>query len=209
MSDFEALKTGNQLLSTVYLGSFQDSLWTLGSYQDAGFRFVGYPSTDGNNNVFSLTSGLCISATCADPDAAWQFVRRLFTEEYQQSRNSYGFSVNANVFEQQRQEAMTIEYMTDENGDFLLDENGEKIINYKATVWLGDENFLEIPCMTQEQADQIMDLYESIHTISSYDKEIYDIVETEAAGYFAGQTALDEIVKRIQNRVSLYVAERK
>ena len=63
--------------------------------------------------------------------------------------------------------------------------------------------------MSKEQADQLMALYNSIHICSNYDNEIYKVVSAEAAGYFAGQTALDECVKRIQNRVSLYVAEQK
>ena len=54
-----------------------------------------------------------------------------------------------------------------------------------------------------------MALYNSIHTCSNYDAEISTVVNNETAGYFAGQTTLDECVKRIQNRVSLYVAEQK
>ena len=43
----------------------------------------------------------------------------------------------------------------------------------------------------------------------TYDQNILDIVKEETAGYFAGQKALDDTVRLIQNRVSLYVAEQK
>lgn len=204
-----ALLHGTQLLLNNYIYSIESLLWTLGEYGDEKLCFIGYPSQEGNNNSFSLVDGLCITTTCSDVNAAWQFVREVFTEEYQE--DSYdGLPTNANVFNRRLADVQTITYATDENGEYVLDENGEKVIIPKATIWDDEtQQTTDIACMSKELADQLMELYNSIHTCASYDAEIYNIVEQEAAGYFAGQTALDEIVKRIQNRVSLIVAEKK
>ena len=173
-----ALRGGMQLLMSIYIYSVDSILWNLADFGDEPVSYVGYPSQEGNNSTFTLNDGLCITTTCADQDAAWQFVRQLFTEEYQ--KESYnGIPTNANLFQQQLEAAQTIEYEKDDAG------------------------------MSKEQADQLVALYNSIHVCSNYDNEIYKVVSAEAAGYFAGQTALDECVKRIQNRVSLYVAEQK
>lgn len=204
-----ALRGGMQLLMSIYIYSVDSILWNLADFGDEPVSYVGYPSQEGNNSTFTLNDGLCITTTCADQDAAWQFVRQLFTEEYQ--KESYnGMPTNANLFQQQLEAAQTIEYEKDGAGNFVLDENGDKIIVPKASVWNDDtQESVDIACMSKEQADQLMALYNSIHICSNYDNEIYKVVSAEAAGYFAGQTALDECVKRIQNRVSLYVAEQK
>ena len=52
-----------------------------------------------------------------------------------------------------------------------------------------------------------MELLHSTTSVNSYDESILEIVREETGGYFAGQKTLDETVKIIQNRVSLYVAE--
>lgn len=208
LADHENLMNGNQLLASFYLYSFVDSLWTLAPYQDAAIRFIGYPSTQGNGSTFSLSGSLSITATCPDQAGAWQFVRQVFTEEYQSERMYYGLPTNANVFDRQLEEAMTVTYMTDADGNFILDENGEKIVEPKASYWVDENTTIDIDCMSQEQAQQLMDLYESIHSVKTYDEDVYEIVQEEAAGYFAGQTPLDEAVKRIQNRVNLYVKEK-
>lgn len=205
----DALLAGVQLLQSAYIYSPESVLYTIGGYGDTEVSYVGYPSQEGNTSVFSLADGLCITTTCASQDAAWQFVRQLFTEEYQ-SQHTDGMAVSANLFNKQLADVQTIAYETDENGMYLLDENGEKIVRPKAYVWdEATQESIPVDCMTAEQADQLMELYNSTTVCASYDRQISDIVSAEAEGYYAGQTALDEVVKRIQNRVSLYVAEKK
>ena len=204
-----ALRQGLQLLMPMYLYSVDSLLWDLSDFGDEPTTYIGYPSQEGNCSTFSLSDGLAITTACADQDGAWQFVRQLFTEEYQ--TNSYnGIPTNKNLFQKQLEAAQTIEYQTDENGQYVLDENGEKIVIPKASIWDDEtQQNIDIDCMSKEQADALMALYNSIHTCSNYDAEVTTVVTNETAGYFAGQTTLDECVKRIQNRVSLYVAEQK
>ena len=54
-----------------------------------------------------------------------------------------------------------------------------------------------------------MALYESIDSLYGYDQSIYAIIEEQIGAYFAGDKSLDETVKLIQNRASLYVNENK
>lgn len=42
-----------------------------------------------------------------------------------------------------------------------------------------------------------------------YDEDIYTIVEEEAQGYFAGTKSLEQTVATIQNRVQLYIDEKR
>ena len=104
---------------------------------------------------------------------------------------------------------MTVDYLTDSDGNYILDENGEKTVSPKASYWFDDDTTYDIDALTQEQVDQIMELYNSTELVSADDEEILNIINEETAGYFAGQKSLDDTVRLIQNRVSLYVAEQK
>ena len=205
----ESMKRGLQLLMDAGVSSLDSFLYTLASFGGEEVSYVGYPSTTGNNNVFSLYDGLCISSTCADKDGAWQFVRTLFTKEYQEENSYYGLPTNAAVFNEQIKNLMTIEYQTDADGNPLLDENGEKLVNPKASYWFDENNQYTIDVMTQEQLDQIMALYSSTELVIQNDEEVMNIIKGETEAYFAGSKTLDDTVRLIQNRVSLYVAEQK
>ena len=202
-----AVSNGSQLMTPVSVYGMEDFLYTLASLNNSA-AFVGYPSTRGDGSNFLINTGLCMSSTCQDKDAAWEFIRTLFTEDYQKDRLWNGLPSNANVFNKQLEDIMTEEYETDENGEYLLDENGEKIVIPKTT--FGTENGeVVITAMTQEQRDQFMELYESVHTLYSRNEAVYETVLEEANAYFADQKSLDEVAQMINSRVGLKVAESK
>lgn len=207
--DVEALNAGDQLLIDQGIYSLDSYGWTLASFGGQDVTFVGYPSATGNNSVFSLGDGLCISSTCKDKDGAWSFVRTLFTKDYQEENRRGGLPTNADVFNAIVKDMMTLKYQTDSEGNYVLDENGQKIVEPKASYWFEDDRTYNIDVFTQEQIDQVMDLYNKTNLVMTYDQNILDIVKEETAGYFAGQKSLDDTVRLIQNRVSLYVAEQK
>ena len=205
---YTAMRNGMQLMLPTSIYTLEDHLWTLAA-MNTDISLVGYPSQDNSGSSFVLSNGVAISAACQDVDAAWSFVRRLFTADFQRGRYYYGLPSNAEVFNERLQEVMTVDYQTDENGQPLLDENGEKIVEPKATYWSNDGEQYSIDAMSQEQADQVMALYNSIHTMNGSNDAIYNIVTEEAGAYFAGQRSLDDVASIIQNRVGLYVAEQK
>jgi len=59
------------------------------------------------------------------------------------------------------------------------------------------------------EADKLINLINSTTLLSDYvNSDIFYIVSDEAFGYFSGQKDIDETVSLIQNRVSLYMAEK-
>ncbi len=60
---------------------------------------------------------------------------------------------------------------------------------------------------TQDDYDQLMALYNAIERPERYGSGICDIVETQAAVYFAGDATLEDTVRNIQSRAELYVSE--
>ncbi len=203
-----ALRNGKQLLIPVYLSNLENYLWMLAAVQDE-IRFVGYPTQNGQGSCFTGINGVSITSTCKDKDGAWSFVRQFFTEDYQREREWYGLPSNANVFQERIDEAMTIEYELDADGNLVLDENGEQIVIPKAQYWSDSDEPYTIDAMTQEHLDTFMDLYNNVHTVYDSNEAVFEIINEESQYFFADQRSVDDVASMIQNRVSLYVAEQR
>ena len=110
------MNSGKQLMTDMYVSSFEDMLYQLTGY-NGGVKFVGYPSEDGtSNHTFQIDGSIAISSTCADKTAAWNFMKQFLTEDYQSGSNVWNFPINQKAFDQKMKDAMTEEYQTDENG---------------------------------------------------------------------------------------------
>ena len=204
------MKTGKLLLQNRYVDELI-SVTTMRTALGDRVSYVGYPTVDGKvGSSFSLASGLAMSSKCEDKDAAWTFMRTRLLDSQKAEAGGFvdfwGFSINKEVFDRNNAKAMEKVYKTDENGKKVLDENGNPI-EEPVYNWYVDDQELPIYAPTQEDLDQLMELYQAIDSISTYDQDIYEIVSREADPFFRGDKSLDETVKQIQSRMKLYVNE--
>lgn len=61
--------------------------------------------------------------------------------------------------------------------------------------------------LTPEDANKLYQLIETPERLSVYDETVVDIIIEEAEEYFAGNRTAEDAAARVQERVSLYVAE--
>ena len=138
--DENPFQQGTQLLATLEVSDFinwRSTEMMMGN----DLTFVGYPVETGYGSAFTPSSGIAMSAACADKAGAWEFMTRFLSESYQSSSNNSGmiyrdgiiggygngFPTNKAVFDRALTDAKTPEYRKDEKGNFVLDENGQKI----------------------------------------------------------------------------------
>lgn len=198
-SEYSRFQTNRQLLTGVVLSDF-NYMQMYGVMVGGNPVYVGYPSADGNGSSFSVSGSLAISTSCKDVDAAWSFVRTILTEEYQKEYDSWAFPTNAHAFDALVEEQMTPEYWTNP-------ETGEKEELSSVSYGIGNDLWVDIYAMTQEEYDAFMRLYESCNSIYTYNNTVYEIIQEEAAAFFDGQKTAEETAKIIQDRVGLYVME--
>lgn len=167
---------------------------------------VGFPTNHGVGNVLAMGESFAISSTCRNKDAAWDFVRGFLTEDYQE--DTYYLPTNQNAFEKSLEKAMEVTYQQDANGNYLLDENGERIPQSRGMVSTGTETF-EIYATTPRQAEMLRGAIASAEKMMDYDTSIIDIVKEQAAAYFAGQKTAAETAKLIQSKANIYINEQK
>ena len=167
---------------------------------------IGFPTNKGVGNTLAMLESYAMSSSCHNKEAAWQFLRGFLTEEYQME--GYYLPTNRKTFEKQLEEAMEVEYEKDANGNYLLDENGERIPVSRGSVYDGMETY-DIYATTPRQAQMLRDVIASATKMMDYDMSIINIVKEEAAAYFAGQKTAQEVFKLIQSKAIIYFNEQK
>lgn len=200
------IAAGKQMLLSTSLSDFSDFQMYKAIF-GGKVTCIGFPTDYGNGNMMGLSSGYAISSGSANKDAAWQFLRGFFTEDYQ-TDNVWQFPSNVNAFNKKLKEAMTPHYQKDENGNYILDENGNKIEESQGG-WGWGSVTIEIKAVTQEEADQILDLINTTTKVMRADETISKTVNDEAAAFFEGQKTAEEVAKTIQSKVSIYVNEQR
>ena len=203
----ERIASGRQMLMIQWLSDFE-------SYQmyEAMFggdaTFIGFPTSEGTGNVLSFDdAGYAICAKSRNKEAAWQFLRTMMTVEYQE-QYTWSLPTNRVAFEKKLKDAMTPEYMRDENGNFVLDENGEKIEVIKGK-WGWGSLEVEIKALTQAQADKIMELVNTTTKAANYDDELMTMIVNESEAFFAGQKSAEDVGRLLQSKMTIYINEQR
>ena len=209
----ERIASGQQMLSLSWISSF-DSFQTYNDMFGGDATYIGFPTSDGvGNALWFQDSGYAISQKCQSKEAAWQFVRLLFSKDFQNTVTSFGsFPTNKELFMEKLTDAMTPEYQKDENGNYLLDENGERIEvprNNGFGFGFGFGGGQEIYALTQEQGDEVLALVEGTDRVWNSHTDIWDVISAESEAYFAGQKSAQEVAKLIQSKLTIYVNEQR
>ena len=181
------IREGRQIMAAVGFNSFDDYQMYRALF-GGDLVFKGFPNE--NRNGFSLMTNTSFAITnkCTDVDGAWGFLRMFMTEKWQNDHSWYGLPTNKNVFDKMLKDAMT------------EDEYGNRSMS-----WDGME--IEMKTLTQADADQINALIDSISGSAGQDEALWNIISENAADYFSGRSSLEDTVRVIQNRASIYVAE--
>lgn len=200
----EMLRQDKILLMQASLSSVQEYQMYSGLFGEA-IAFVGYPCSQRMGNLIQPTNGsVAINAGSAHKDGAWEFIKLLISEEYQDSLVSeygsgWGFPVRKSSLEKLFAGDMTAEYYEGENGE---QEEQPK------TSWQYDDFCIDIYAATEEEIEAVRSLIASARRCAgSTNTELVNIVTEETEVFFQGQKSAEETADIIQNRIQIYVNE--
>lgn len=198
------IASGKQMLAVGNIYDF-NSFQMYNAYFGVDTTWIGFPMSEGVGSEFQIIDGgYGITSACAHPEAAWRFLRKIFTKDYQLSLNP--FPINREAYDVLLEKAMTPTYMRDENGNILLDASGEKIEMPK-NHWPVGSQIVDFFALTQEEADQLMDLIQRTDCLRSMDQTLLQKITQECQPFFAGQKAAEEVARLLQSKISIYLSE--
>ena len=171
--------------------------------------FVGYPMENGVGSMFAqIGNAIAISSACAEKEAAWQFVRQFFLPAYQEQLSGSVFPTNLAVYEEMKQDALTTAYQRNPDGSYALDAEGKRIEADRGSAYIAGTE-IKLRAVTEEEAALVEELTAATTHVLSTDNSLKEILVSGAAPYFVDQRGLDETVRQIQSRASIYVSEQK
>jgi ABC-type glycerol-3-phosphate transport system substrate-binding protein len=167
--------------------------------------FIGYPTKEGFSGHYIQTQrgSFGISAMSKHQEGAWEFLQFQLLQEADERD---GFPVRKGALENLFTDAMTPIYQTDENGNQILDENGNPVERVRGGLSDGFNSVMWYAA-TEQEIDNLRTMIDEAKPLDAGILVIMNIVQEESAAYFAGQKTLDEVVELIQNRAQLYVQE--
>ena len=172
--------------------------------------FIGYPTTSGTGNMLGIEGGgFAMSSKSQYKDVVWDFLRIFMTRDYQESC-VWSLASRKDIFDEKAQEAMTIQYQKDEDGNEILDEEGNKIPIARYGRWneaTGQQE--EVYAIEPEQVAQLRELIASTEKRANYDNAIFNIVNEQAAAFFQGQKSAEEVAKLVQSKANIFVNEQR
>lgn len=167
--------------------------------------WIGYPTIDGGVGCVMNGSGVYgIASKSKHKEGAWAFIEHYLNAESRMF--SWGFSSRKDKLEEGIADAMKVEYWTDENGEIMLDEDGNPIEQSHGGMGWGDWSYDYHAC-TEEEMATLRQLIDIAVPLPSSDNEILSIINEEAEPFYKGQKSLDDVVDTIQRRISMYVGE--
>lgn len=198
------LASGKLLLYTNSISSYNDIQVAEAMFNEP-VTYIGFPTADGSVGcVMNAGGAYGILSKSKQKEGAWEFIESYLNRE--DNMFSWGFPTNKDKLEEGIADAMKVEYLTDENGEIVKDENGEPIITGMGGFGYDDWEYTYHPC-TEEEMATLRELIDVATPMPASDNEVLTIIQEEAAPYYKGQKSLDEVVSTIQSRVSMYVGE--
>lgn len=191
---YAQLQSGESLLAPVTLGDVSD-LRTWMYVFDGSVTFIGYPSADGGDG-FTVDGDieLGISAQSENKDAAWQFLRSLLLPDTQRllCGEHAGLPANRAVLEEQ-----------------LAAQQSEQ--QALPGILFGPTDPLARRALTDGELAPLRRLLdgEGMRGFMALDWVVGDIIEEEAAPFFAGDRTAEDAAKIMQDRVQTYLAEQE
>ena len=207
----ERIAQGKQMLVQASVYMIEDLFYNQYTESFGGdVTFIGYPTSSGTGNMLGIDGGgYAMSSKSEYKDEVWKFLRTFMTKEYQEE-NVWSLSSRKDIFDEKAEEAMTIQYQEDAEGNAILDDEGNKIPIPRYGRWNEETGETEeVYAIDPEQIDQLRELIASTDRKANYDSDIFEIVSQEAAAFFQGQKSAEDVAKLIQSKANIFVNEQR
>lgn len=201
----ESFINGNQLFYQTNIMTGLDDIRTLYKLSEGKIALTGLPGV--GSNILRQNGGISISASCSNPELAWDYVRqRVLDDGYGAldenlwivDKGRWSLPLNKAAFERFFESHMKV----------VKDEDGNE--RPHSTVSIGYETAVEVElfAMSEAERDFILSAFDNCILSSHYDEGLLNIINEELEPYIKGAKSLEETVKMIQNRASIYVSEK-
>ena len=193
-SIYEDVRNGDLLFTLGLITSVEDYRLESELYGE-NVQFIGYPTENGSGSaVFFAGEEIAINSKSKYQEEAWKFVKYLVKNGY--DGLGTGFPLMKDQFELMLNESLNEAVIDGER-------TAKKYYSERDVV-----SILVFKC-EPEDVEAIRELVDSVSDKFRYHTEIQKIIDEEVGAYLNDQKSMEEVCSIIQNRVQLYVDEKR
>ncbi len=226
-----AFANNKVVLSQTYLSSFYDITSMVNyTYKTLDFEFVGFPTEGGSAAITDDGQSLAISSKSKLKDGAWEFIKSLLAEEYQESLG-YNFPIRTSSLEKAMEKALKdaekekkrYEEMNKGGIDdgfgvvmprtavavteiLVEDSTNAPIVKVEGEV-AESETKTDYFFLDEALANKVLDCIRSADILVRTNEEVSKIISEEATRFFEGQCSAKQAAAEIQSRAFIYISE--
>ena len=195
----EALYKNNKVLFEPFsVYEVKDYLYEKKLWGD-GFTCMGFPGADGNGVVITPKYCWGINAQSRHKEAAWKFIENFFNSKVSdQYTPVWPFPIVEKLFQEQLKEGT--EKWTYTATDGTITEVPRISYEYNGEI-------IEIYAASQDDVEEIKSLVNGAVVIYRNHTELRNIIQEEAAAFFAGQKSADDVSRIVGKRIITYMEE--
>lgn len=161
--------------------------------------FVGFPNVEGNGMAIIPVNCFGINAKSEHKEEAWKFIESFFTDEWQQNITpNWCFSICEDVLKKQFEDAAKSEYYYDGNNNRL---------EVPLMSYILDGATIDVYAANEQDIETLKSMLENIRVVRRENTSMVNIVQEEAAYYFAGEKEVEQVTNVIRNRIDLLLNE--
>ncbi len=230
-----AFANNKVVLSQTYLYSFYDMASLVNyTFKTLDFEFVGFPTEGGSAAITDDGQSLAISSKSKLKDGAWEFIKSLLSEEYQDDLG-YNFPIRTSSLEKamekalkdaeeerKRYEDMNQGGIDDGFGvvmpkimvateaataEIVVEESTNAVIDFVEDEITESDTKLDYYFLDEALANKALDCIRSANILVRMNAEVNKIINEEATRFFDGQCTAKQACAEIQSRAFIYISE--
>ena len=201
-----AFAKDEMILSNTGMNSFRQTYRIEQSMYGKEAAFIGFPNEDGDSKpVITPNISVAISSKSKEKEGAFEFVKMLISEDFQTqvdngtSGNS-GLPILKSAFEAMAETSKQPYSVKDASGAIVPVDPEQNTYEFGGKQYTYQE-------ITDEHLEYLKNVAKSADHVLYKEDKILNLINEEAAPYFAGQKSVDEVTKIINSRVDIYVKE--
>lgn len=201
-----AFANDQMLTNNIGMGSFRETYRLEQSMYGREVALIGFPNAAGDSKpVIYPSVSVAISSKSKDKDGAFDFVKMLISPDFQTQIDNgmsgqNGLPVLKSAFDAMGESAKQPYATKNSSGEW---ETVDPELN---TYEIGGKEFTYKE-ISDEHLNYLKNVAKSAKSVKYKEDKILNIINEEAAPYFAGQKSVDEVTKILNSRVDIYVKE--
>jgi len=207
MMEIVRMQAGEQLLSRAFFASPDRYQAFADTFED--IIALGIPTATGGVNIIAPYSQLGIGAATEHADAAWAFLRSFLLPSAAEFSRDFGgdvgFPIRIDLYNELIKDMKNPRTYLRDTGEVV--EYPREILN----VYDGSGR-IELYAMSEEVANDLRSLIDSAISLKrgvSDSDELWEVIESDLADFYAGIRTAGETARIIQNRAKIWLSEQK